>query len=125
MVKYTIPRNIKVREVVAFGLNVRQIIYIGTGLAGAIGSLALPIPIDLRIVTGVISTTCGVAFSLSKCHGQDLDKYIFNSAVYPIRAKEWQDNVQQKENVIRIRFHSRKSSPVQGLLAISHEGSEL
>lgn len=107
---YTIPRGIKVRETVAYGLNGKQVIYLAFGIGGAIGAFALPLPIDVRIAGGILSSVGSLILSLAKRHGQELDKYAWNTACYSLRQKEWNNNEEEKPSTITINFHSRQSS---------------
>jgi hypothetical protein len=109
---YTIPRGIKVRETVAYGLNGKQLIYLAFGVGGSIGVFALPIPIDLRIAGGIMTSIGSVFLSLAKRHGQELDKYVWNTVKYPLRHKEWNENVETRPNPIVIRYHSRQPSTI-------------
>jgi hypothetical protein len=110
MEHYTIPRGIKVRETVAYGLNGKQIIYLAFGVGGAIGVASLPLPIDLKIAGGILSALGSLLLSLAKRHGQELDKYVWNTIKYPLREKEWNNIEEKKPNTITINFHSRQSS---------------
>lgn len=110
MESYTIPRGIKIKEVVAYGLNGKQIIYLAFGVLGGIGVFSLPIPIDLKIAGGILSSVSSIVLSLAKRHGQDLDKYVLNTALYPLRQKEWNNNEEEKPSTIRIVYHSRQSN---------------
>jgi hypothetical protein len=110
--RYTIPRGIKVRETVAYGLNGKQIIYLGFGLGGALGVFALPLPIDLRIAGGILSVVSSILLSLMKRHGQELDKYVWNSIKYPFTQKEWNSDEEEKPSTVTIRFNARQPSTV-------------
>jgi hypothetical protein len=110
MERYTIPRGIKVKETVVYGLNGKQIIYLAFGIGGAIGVASLPLPVDLKIAGAILSTISSLILSLTKRHGQELDKYIFNTIKYPLRGKEWNNNVEEKPKSIVINYHSRQSS---------------
>jgi hypothetical protein len=112
MERYTIPRGIKVRETVAYGLNGKQIIYLAFGVGGAIGMFSLPLPIDLKIAGSVLSALCSLMLSLAKRHGQELDKYVFETMKYPFRQKEWNNNVEEKPKSVIINIRSRQSSAV-------------
>lgn len=110
--QYLIPRDLRAKEGIAYGLTGKQILYIGAGLMAGLGAVGLPIPIDLKIVTGVVSTTSGVIFSLARRHGQELDRYLLNSVRYQVRNKEWGVSYEKDEIPIKIRFHSREASAV-------------
>lgn len=110
METYTIPRGIKVREVVAYGLNGKQIIYLGFGCGGGLGLFALPLPLELKIAGSIIVATSSLLLSLAKRHGQELDSYVFNAITYQIRQKEWTMNVETETTPIRINFHSKQPS---------------
>lgn len=109
METYTIPRGIKIREVVAYGLNGKQIIYLGFGAGAGLGFATLPIPLELKIAGGIIVAVSSLLMSLAKRHGQELDKYVGNTITYKLRQKEW-SNVEEEESPIRINFNSRQSS---------------
>ncbi|HLI46961.1 MAG TPA: PrgI family protein [Geobacterales bacterium] len=111
METYTIPRGIKTKEIVAYGLSSKQIIYLGFGIGAGLSFFTLSIPIDLKIAGSVISAITSLMLSLAKRHGQELDKYIGNFILYNIRQKEWENSV-EKESSIRINFHPRQSSAV-------------
>lgn len=109
METYTIPRGIKVREVVAYGLNGKQIIYLGFGAGAGLGVFTLPLPLELKIAGGIIVAVSSLLLSLAKRHGQELDKYVGNCVAYQFRQKEW-SNVEKEESPIRINFRSKQSS---------------
>jgi hypothetical protein len=106
---YTIPRGIKIREVVAYGLNGKQIIYLGGGIGAGLGVFTLPLPLEFKIAGGIIVAVSSLLLSLAKRHGQELDKYVVNTVAYQFRKKEWAKDEQEKPS-IRINFHSRQSS---------------
>jgi hypothetical protein len=110
MERYTIPRGIKIRETVAYGLNGKQIIYLAFGLGGAVGVASLPLPIDLKIAGGIVSAVGSVILSLAKRYGQELDKYVWNSVKFPLRQKEWNNHVEEKPQSIIINIRSRQPS---------------
>lgn len=112
MISYTIPRGIKVRETIAYGLNGKQLIYLAFGIGGAVGIISLPIPIDLKIAGSVLSSVGSIFLSIAKVHGQDLDRYALNSIKYPLRQKEWSNNEEEEESTIKIRFRSRQPNTV-------------
>lgn len=112
MERYTIPRGIKIRETVAYGLNGKQIIYLGFGLGGAIGVFNLPLPLDLKIAGGILSALISLVISITKRHGQELDSYVWNTIKYPLRGKEWNNDVEEKPKSIVINFRTRQSSTV-------------
>lgn len=111
MNNYVIPRGIKVRETVAYGMNGKQLIYLSIGFSGSLGFYALPLPLEVKIAGAILSVVGSLALSLAKRHGQDLDSYVLNSMKYPIRNKEWSE-ASEKAKPITIRFHSRQSSTV-------------
>jgi hypothetical protein len=110
MVSYTIPRRIKVREIVAYGLNGKQMIYLACGLGAGGGILALPLPLEVKIAGSIMTTVGSIFLSLAKRHGQDLDKYVWNTVVYPLRQKEWNDDVQTEKGSIKVRIKGQSSS---------------
>lgn len=110
MERYTIPRGIKVKEAIVYGLNGKQIIYLAFGVGGALGVFALPLPIDLKIAGGILSAISSLILSLTKRHGQELDQYVWNTIKYPIRQKEWNNDVEEKPKSIIINYHSKQSS---------------
>jgi hypothetical protein len=107
METYTIPRGIKIREVVAYGLNGKQIIYLGGGIGGALGVVTLPIPLEFKIAGGVIVALSSLMLSLAKRHGQELDKYAFNTVGYYLRNKEWSVNTEE-DKPIKITFRTKE-----------------
>jgi hypothetical protein len=110
--KYVIPRGIKVKETVAYGMSGKQILYLASGLSTGISLFSLLLPLEVKIAGTILSIVGSLALSLAKRHGQELDKYIWNSVKYPIRNKEWSDTDEKKEAPIAIRFHSRQPSAV-------------
>jgi hypothetical protein len=111
METYTIPRGIKVREVVAYGLNGKQIIYLGFGCGGGLGLFALPLPLEVKIAGSIIVATSSLLLSLATRHGQELDKYVWNTITYQFRQKEWSIDVEtEKENSIRVNFKTQQPS---------------
>jgi hypothetical protein len=99
-----IPRNIKVKEMVAYGLNGKQIIYLGISLCGTMALWSLGIPIDLKMAGSVICISAALFLSLAKAHGQELDRYIFNCIKYPFRQKEFGGESNAKEVTINVRY---------------------
>lgn len=110
MVSYTIPRGIKVREIVAYGLNGKQMIYLASGLGLGGSILALPIPLEFKIASSIVAVVSSVLLSLAKRHGQDLDKYVWNTIVFPMRQKEWIEDVQTETGSIKVRIKGQSSS---------------
>jgi Ca2+/Na+ antiporter len=98
-----IPRNIKVKEIVAYNLNGKQILYLLIGVGGSLILWSLGIPIDFKIAGSVAMISASLFLSLAKAHGQDLDKYIANSIMYPLRTKEW-GGENAKKCVLNIRY---------------------
>lgn len=112
MENYVIPRNIKVKETIGFGLNGKQIIYLAVGIAGAGGVIATGLPILLKIGGIAYCIMGSLALSLAKAHGQELDRYVFESIRYPLRAKEFEGGLQYASNeeskkppVVRLRYN--------------------
>lgn len=110
--KYTIPRNIKVKETIAFGLSGKQVVYLSIGLVAAGGIIATGLPAFLKIGAIGNCIVASLALSLAKAHGQDLDKYIYESMKYPLRAKEFEGGLQyvsdekpKKPLVVNVRFN--------------------
>lgn len=106
--KYVIPRNIKVKETIGYGLNGKQMLFVGLGILGAVSVSVIAMPLDLRIASGIFSIGSGLAVSTAKMHGQDIDKYIVNSIKYPLRKKTFhqgEDTNVQKETIVRIRYN--------------------
>jgi hypothetical protein len=99
-----IPRNIKVKEVIAYNLNGKQIIYLLVGIGGSLFLWTLGIPIDPKIAGSIACISASLFLSLAKAHGQELDKYIVNSIKYPLRTKEWSEE-NAKKPVLRIRYN--------------------
>jgi hypothetical protein len=101
----TIPRNIRVKEIVTHGLNGKQVIYLTLSIGGAILIWSLGIPIDLKIAGSIASVSASLFLSLAKAHGQELDRYIVNSIKYQVRQKEWGGENAKKTPVCNIRFN--------------------
>jgi hypothetical protein len=104
-----IPRNIKVREGVIYGLNGKQALYLAMGIGGAVASFSIgsEFPVDMKIAGSVASVSGSLFFALGKAHGQDLDRYVWNSARYPFRKKEYGGDgvdIQETQPVINIRY---------------------
>lgn len=106
--QYVIPRDIKVKEVMAYGLNGKQMLYLLCGIGGAVGiaTLAHGLPIQYPIASSIICFGSSLIVSTSKVHGQDVDKYIANSVKYPIRQKQFGGNANaiQKEPTVNLRY---------------------
>jgi hypothetical protein len=107
MERITIPRGLKIRETVAYGLNGKQIIYLAFGIGGAVGICTLPLPIDLKMAGSILSAIASLALSLAKRHGQELDKYALECIKYPLRQKEW-SNVDESPKEITINFRAKQ-----------------
>lgn len=93
MEQYVIPRNIMVKETIAYGLNGKQMLYIAVGLGGSAILWTAGIPFFGFIEKVVGSLFCmagGLALSVAKAYGQELDSYVFNSIKYPLRTKEFE-----------------------------------
>jgi hypothetical protein len=111
METYTVPRGIKIRETVAYGLNGKQIIYLAFGIGGALGICALPLPFDLKIAGSILSSIASLFLSLAKRHGQELDKYVWNTVQYSVRNKELKNDVEEKPvHTIKINYGTRQPS---------------
>jgi hypothetical protein len=112
MERYVVPRNIKVREVVAHGLNGKQLAYILIGAGGSFVLWSAGIPffgIAEKLAGTVVCMGAGLSLSLAKVNGQELDKYAYNTARYPFRAKEFEggeaDVSTKKAVVCNVRFN--------------------
>lgn len=109
---YVIPRNIKVKETIIYGLDKKQIIYIAIGLGGAVLFWTSGIPflgIIEKAVGGIFCIAGGLAFSTAKAYGQDLDAYAINSVKYALRTKEFEGgsgNDNSKSPILHIRYNT-------------------
>lgn len=109
MEKYIIPRNIKIKESVVYGLNGKQIIYLSIGVAGGLSAyyFGASLPTHIRIAIALYSVASSLAFTLCRLHGQDLDRYTFNAVRYPLRTKEYGGEEDGKKLVVNIRYSTR------------------
>jgi hypothetical protein len=99
-----IPRNIKVREMVAYGLNGKQMIYLGLSVCGTMFLWSLGIPLDMKLAGSVLCISAALFLSLAKAHGQELDKFIMNSIKYPFRQKEFGGESNAKAPIVNVRY---------------------
>jgi hypothetical protein len=99
-----IPRNIKVKEVVAYGLSGKQMIYLIVGIGGSMAIWMCGIPIDVKMAGSVITISASLVMSIAKVHGQELDKYLLNSIKYPLRQKEFGGESNAKAPACNIRY---------------------
>lgn len=100
----TIPRNIRIREIVAYGLNGKQLMYLGVSLCGTMLLWSLGIPLDLKMIGSVACISAALFLSLAKVHGQDLDRYILNCIKYPFRQKEFGGDLSDKKTTVNLRY---------------------
>lgn len=115
MEQYVIPRNIKIRETVAYGLSGKQILYLTVGLGSSIAIWSITgiplVGVPEKIAGSILTVAGSLSLSLAKRHGQELDKYLWNSIKYPIRAKEFEggisygDSSAKKPFVVTIRYN--------------------
>jgi hypothetical protein len=101
----TIPRNIKVKEIISYGLSGKQLVYLAFGIGKGVLIWMTALPVDVKIAGSVIAITISLALSLAKAHGQDLDKYILNSIKYPMRQKEFGGESNAKKVSCNIRYN--------------------
>lgn len=110
MEQYIIPRNIMVKETIAYGLNGKQMLYIAVGLGGSAILWTAGIPyfgVIEKIVGSIFCMAGGLVLSVAKAHGQDLDSYLLNSIKYPLRTKEFEGGSvsdKTKSPVLYIRY---------------------
>jgi hypothetical protein len=94
---YVIPRNINVKETVAYGLSGKQIAYLVIGLGGAVAIWSITgiplIGVTEKAVASLAVIVGSIGFSVAKVHGQNLDRYVVNSIKYPMRNKEFEGGV--------------------------------
>jgi hypothetical protein len=102
-----IPRNIRVKEIMAYGLSGKQVLYLGIGVGASIVIWSITgVPLDVKMALSVLSISTSLFLSLAKIHGQDLDRYVVNSIKYPLRQKQFGgDSIEEKRMVIRIRYN--------------------
>jgi hypothetical protein len=107
---YIIPRNIRVREEIGFGLNAKQVLYVVLGVGGVVSTLATPLPLDLKIIGSILSIGSSLLFAIGRLYGQEADRYIYNSIKYPLRTKVYEEKegglvvAQKTVNQVRINI---------------------
>lgn len=111
---FTIPRDIKVKEIVAYGLNGKQMLYLGVGMVGVVTTLTVGafLPLDLKIVGCIFSVVGSLCLTLIKIHGQELDRYLWNSIKYPLRQREFGGDTFEKDSVFGVGRKHGELSPV-------------
>jgi hypothetical protein len=106
--RYLIPRNIKVKEVVAYGLNGKQVLYLIAGIGGSILLWSAGIPtfgIAEKLAGSAICIGGGLSLSLAKVQGQELDRYLANTVRYPLRSKEFEGGKEGAKVIYTIRYN--------------------
>lgn len=108
MKQYKIPRNLNIREVLAYGLTGKQLLYIGIGVGGAVASFASPLPVIIKFAGVSYSICTGLWVAVGKIHGQDVDRYMGNSIQYAARGKDYENDTEKKEETVQIRLRTAR-----------------